>query len=376
MASELDQYLNTSEGMTQIATMQDDGTVTCVGAPWFKYNGVVCDNVYISGNSWVGFGISAEQMKIDRRDAKCHYLYRQELLYNMWQCIKFRWEGYSVYNSTSESYRLVWELFLFETGDLFINAVKIPGNGTNAFDTLGGVGIFNPTTGAMISGYCGDQENGKSFTLINDLYYHTPFATLKYIIEQSDGYYTVNEEQLTKLDVINLSSDVFMTYGMGSLPNGAIAKRLGHFKIHRWQDVAEAKTPKMTASIKAVPKPQTVIQNYDIDFSHESIKSIASIILHSVVPVSAIMKIAISMDNGTTWKVFGGTAWNDVDITDKECFLQNGMSKETLESISNEQWIAFMNEQNSLKYRFAVILDANSLDTLSLSDIVVNYKNT
>lgn len=371
----LESYLNTSDGMTQIATMQDDQTISCIGASWFKYNGVQCDTIYISGNSWIGFGVANEHMKIDRRDAKCHYLYRQEIEYNRWKCIKFRWEGYSYYNSTSESYRLVWELFLFETGDIFLNAIKISGSGVNSFDTLGGSGTFSPVTGAMISGYCGNVIDGKAFNLVNEIYYHAPLATTKYLIEIDSAYYNIVDNQLNKLD-ITLTAENFTTYGLDDLPPVDLLKTLDCLKIHRWQDIKEAELPKMQSKVNAIPKVQTIVQNYDIDFSHESIASIQNILINGNFPETSVLCYVISMDCGNTWKSYDGELWNTVDVRNLTDFEQNGMTKQVLESIINEQWIEFVTNENSLKYRFAVLINTDSINLTSISNIVVNYKNT
>lgn len=371
----LENFMNTSEGMTEVASMKDDDTISCAGASWFKYNGITCDTIYISGNSWVGFGASSEHMKIDRRDAKCHHLYRQELIYNLWHCVKFRWEGYSYYNQTSETYRLVWELFLFETGDLFLNVIKNSGYGTNAFDTLGGSGVFNPITGAHISGYCRDVANGKAFELVDELYYHKPPVVLKYIIEKEDGYFSVVNDALSKLSITSLTAENFKNYGMDDLPDGNCLKSIKACKIHRWQDDVTYDMPGMAADVNAVPKTQVITQNYDIDFSHESIASINNVQIHATIPPTSNMRFAVSLDSGLTWQVLKEENWIQLDINDLESFMLSGMTKESLEGITNEQWISFVTDNDSTKYRFAILVDANSTESISLSDIVINYIN-
>ena len=51
------------------------------------------------------------------------------------------------------------------------------------------------------------------------------------------------------------------------------------------------------------------------------------------------------------------------------------MDKITIEAITNEQWISFVEEQGTRKYRFAIYVDANTIGKVSLTDIVVNYNN-
>lgn len=78
--SDLTDLLDTTEGMTVIRnnSKNDDGTDTVKGVDWFRFNGVAASNLYVSGNMWVGFGTSSEQMKVWRRDTNVYYVYRQE----------------------------------------------------------------------------------------------------------------------------------------------------------------------------------------------------------------------------------------------------------------------------------------------------------
>lgn len=126
--SNLSQLLNTTEGMTVLRnnSAQDDSVDTVTGVDWFTFNGVVASNLYVSGNSFVGFGSSAEHLKICRRDGKMWYLYRQEGTIGNTQFLKIRWQGYTRYNYTSSDYALTWELFLFDDGGLYLNIVTVP----------------------------------------------------------------------------------------------------------------------------------------------------------------------------------------------------------------------------------------------------------
>lgn len=124
----LSELLNTTEGMTVLRnnTAQDDGVDTVTGVSWFTFNGVVASNLYVSGNSFVGFGSNSEHLKICRRDGKMWYLYRQEGTIGNTKFLKVRWQGYTQYNQTSLTYALIWELFLFDDGGLYLNIVTVP----------------------------------------------------------------------------------------------------------------------------------------------------------------------------------------------------------------------------------------------------------
>ena len=126
----LGDILNTTDGMTVLRNNsgQDDGSDSVSGVDWFTFNGVVVSTIYVSGNSWVGFGSSSEHLKVCRRDGKMWYLYRQEGMVGSKRFLKLRWEGYTRYNYTTSTYALKWELFLFDDGGMYLNVIDVPDN--------------------------------------------------------------------------------------------------------------------------------------------------------------------------------------------------------------------------------------------------------
>ena len=126
--SNFSDLLNTTVGMTAIRNnaAQDDGIDTIAGVDWFTFNGVAASNLYVSGNSFVGFGVNSEQLKICRRDCKMYYLYRQEGVIGNKKFLKIRWHGYAQYNQTASEYALMWELFLFDDGGIYLNITTVP----------------------------------------------------------------------------------------------------------------------------------------------------------------------------------------------------------------------------------------------------------
>jgi hypothetical protein len=82
-----------------------------------------------------------------------------------------RWEGYTKYGSTSSSYRLVYELFLLNNGDMILYIIQSPTasnsytnslicNGTTKTLSLS----LNGTTPQWVCFYSNDSE-GKSWTI-------------------------------------------------------------------------------------------------------------------------------------------------------------------------------------------------------------------
>lgn len=115
----------------------DDVVTAATGISWFKYNNVVVSNLYCSGNSWIGIGTNNESysVKVNRRDCAMYYLYKESGRIGWKNFFHIRWKGFSAYNSTAASYAQQFDLFLFETGQIYLNWYTVPTsnfNGTNA----------------------------------------------------------------------------------------------------------------------------------------------------------------------------------------------------------------------------------------------------
>lgn len=371
----LEEYLNTASGMTLLATQQDDQTVTCKGAEWFKYNGVTANNLYISGNSWIGFGASSEQMKICRRDAKCHNLYRQEIAFPMCNCIKYRWDGYSVYNSTTAANKLTWELFIFDNNDIFLNCISVPTNGTNSFDLLGGTGTFDPQTGKQLSMYCQDTENGKIFNLVEGMYVKTEID-IRYLLKDDNGLYCVNEDNssLIKLEETELSSSLFMAKGMLDIPNGNFMKELVKPKLLEWHSRIDVSI-KLNATVTALPNHQLIVQNYDSYYNDETIKGINYVEVLGTINDSATVRFAVTFNN-IDYYTYLNDEWITVDINDFDVFVRDGMTKEMLESLTKEQLESIFLIQEVYKFRFAVLIDYTDINAIAnIEQIKVDFEN-
>lgn len=59
-------------------SQNDDGTDTVVGVDWFKFRETTANTFFVSGNTWIGMGQNAEQLRISRRDADVFTLRREE----------------------------------------------------------------------------------------------------------------------------------------------------------------------------------------------------------------------------------------------------------------------------------------------------------
>lgn len=160
MSYTLESLLNTTTGMEAIRNNKknDSGTDAITGVDWFTYAGNTVSTIYVNGNNWIGFGASAEHLKICRRDGATYYVYRQEgELDTGRKFLKIRVEGYTHYSSTANAYGLAYEVFLFDDGCMFIELIQTPtsssylgtssitdGTNTETLDVKTGINYASP----------------------------------------------------------------------------------------------------------------------------------------------------------------------------------------------------------------------------------------
>ena len=122
----------------------DDGTDTvATGITWFYFNSTQVTNLYVSGNSWIGFGASAEQLKVNSRDAIVRYEWTETGTIGTNKFFKLRWCGHSTYSQTADAYAQQYDVFLFDNGQIYLNWFKVP---TSSFDGTKALVCGNTTT--------------------------------------------------------------------------------------------------------------------------------------------------------------------------------------------------------------------------------------
>ncbi len=125
----IEEMINTTENMEHLVNnvSHDDDTMTFDGVDWFVFNQTIISRLYVSGNSWLGLGVNAEQLLVCRRDTKMWHFYREEAtIFGAYRVLKIRWEGYAQYNSTSSDVALAYEWFFIENGDMYLHIIKAP----------------------------------------------------------------------------------------------------------------------------------------------------------------------------------------------------------------------------------------------------------
>lgn len=198
----LEPFLNTTEGMSVLRNnvKNDDGTDPVEGVNWFLFGGRTVSTIYVSGNNWIGLGISEEQLKICRRDGAVYYVYRQEgTLENGTEFLKIRVEGYTSYSYKDDTYKLVYELFLFEDAALYVNIIHTPSNVsymgissvTNGYETI----TLNITPGITEDSQLGIlvESNEDSLEVLYERYIPSVFTGIEIISPPQKTQYYINE---------------------------------------------------------------------------------------------------------------------------------------------------------------------------------------
>ncbi len=357
--------LSSTENMTILRdnVLQDDGTDIVTGVDWFQYNGKTASTLYVSGNSWMGFGESKEQLKIVRRDADLYTLRREEgTIIGFYRFLRIRWEGYSVHGNRTDETRMIWDAILLDTGDLCVSFDTIPTSSSylaaSSLVTGSNTVSFTPLSGKVISFHPAD-ETGSSYEYVD----HAPILldpySRRYLITDADGsIYTVEDEVLTKLEETDLSAELFETYGVQDIPDGALLIALKDPTILYWHD-SENRFPDLQITYSGVPVPQ-VLYSENIDMADATILGIEKV----TADCSDEVLFSVSFDDGESW-------WSCLDsVWARLSEETSGMSKTALEAISVDSW-AEKAVTGTVKYRF-VIRGAEGY----LRSITTDYLNT
>ncbi|MEG1491965.1 MAG: hypothetical protein RR394_06910 [Oscillospiraceae bacterium] len=142
MASYMNMQAAIDAGTTNMTAVRnnsanDDGSDTiATGITWFYFNSVQVSNLYVSGNSWLGFGTSAEQLKVNRRDAKVYYEYTETGTIGLQRFFKLRWCGFSIYSQTADAYKQEYDVFLLDDGRIYLRWYSVPTNNLDGVNSL------------------------------------------------------------------------------------------------------------------------------------------------------------------------------------------------------------------------------------------------
>jgi lysophospholipase L1-like esterase len=118
--------------------------------------------------------------------------------------------------------------------------------------------------------------------------------------------------------------------------------------------------------------PESLVTLNDIDLSN--IKNIKSVNWQPSVNSNDTALAVLSVDSGTTWKSWSGSAWQNVDINNETEMIAKGMTKDVVNAISSANLESLRG--TSTKLRFGYYLRTKVLDTVYNNDqFIVTYSD-
>lgn len=338
---------------------QDDGTDTVTGADWFTFNNAAASSIYASGNTWLGFGSNSEHLRVNRRDAAMWYLYREEgTLSGIYKFLKIRWSGYSYYNKTSDSYKLTYDVILWDSGNISLHMVDIPSNSYDGtFQLAAGSSVdFTAPTAANPDVTFRTQGAGNTvYTAESVCITIDPPYDKRYLVRAIGTLYTVSGGALTALSATEITAALFRASGCDAVPDTALFDGLTDPEILYFADTTEYEIKPLTAVQKAVPVPQT-IETPDYDMTYPSIFGISGVQCEA----GSGVRFAVSFDSGASWKEWSGSEWAEAS---------EGMTAVELAAVTADAWNSAAATD---KYRFRATLPDKDNYVKSL---IVNYIN-
>lgn len=299
----LDEYLNTTEGMTYVSNgYNDDGTYSTAGLSEFLYDGNAASTLFISSNHWIGFGVNTSQIYILQRDGCSTAIWRQEgECGNGVKFLKIRFEGYTVYHDRGEYHRLIFELFIMSNKDMFLNVIQTPTNsniGTSQF-VCGGqtipLSLADPTGaggGTMVSFYHEDEE-GKTWRLVYDNYKGIDYFSYGFLLKADGKYCTIVDGELKEITEDTPTAADFYEFGFLDVPESEVLVAIESPQILYWRAGGDTELIKTVA--KAYPYPQYI--KSEVDMSHISILGI----MMMTAQYSGDVRVKYSLDNEETY---------------------------------------------------------------------------
>lgn len=275
----LDPLFNTNEDMTLINGLFNDDGVFNVSVNFdFAFNGSNINVLYISSNSYFGFGENREHIKICRRDGCSTSIYKQYGQVLDLEFLKIRFEGYSVYNSRIEENRIVYELFIMSNNDMFLNIIKIPSSNYKGVSQI----VCNDVTTELnvedsiesnISLYNKDKQ-GLKWNIFNKSYEYDSGSTTYFLLKVNEKYYSIKDDEYTEVEIYSLSPLNFVKYGFDNILYLEDLETKVNPEILSW--VSSSENIGITANIKAYPIPQILEIIIEDDESILGIKGITS----------------------------------------------------------------------------------------------------
>ena len=177
-------------------------------------------------------------------------------------------------------------------------------------------------------------------------------ATQKYLLESGGNYYSVISNVLTNVGS-TLNAQLFADYGMDDIPDWSDYSSLTAPTILCWNSTESVD---MEATTTGLPSPQAFVSDA-ISLTVQGTAGIEGV----EITEDGSPTYAFSVDGGTTWKIWSGSAWVTSSGTD--------MSSATVEALTNTEWNSLTSGASTIKVRFTLASASDAVE-----EIKIGYK--
>lgn len=192
------------------------------------------------------------------------------------------------------------------------------------------------------------------YPMIDCLVSDDPPAIKKYLVRDSGIIYTVVDGALSELTG-ELNSELFISSGLESIPDGALLLPLTAPEVLCWTD--GEKLPKLTATVQGVPVGEHSIVSDNIRVGHSSIYGITSV----EATASEGATFLLSFDGGL-WMSYNASS----DVWEAS---ENGMTATELVAVPVEAWSSAINSATYMQLKATI----DGVDTVT--QIKFNFNN-
>ena len=379
------------------------------GAEWLNFNNKNCKYFYINSHSCWGFGAEQENLTIFKNDyIYCYDIWREIGTIAEYKFVKFRWEGYTI--SVSESTKLLYDIYFFNTGDIYIHIYD-----KNAYCTIDS--SFLTTDAETYNLKISYKENYISLYKISDINEYSIEKNIitfknnkksvieKFLLSTYKGYYTIKNEDFIfltqkivdtwdKENIEEVSSEteeetIITEEEVPATINAELFKKCGFLDIPTqtqllnfynkineneetlinfnligwWKD--NLSSASIVMNTNALPKPQSIISNraripYTNKVGYDTAIGIESVSIDCEGDI--LFQISFNSKNNLTmnWRYWDGE-WKTPESTEII-----GMSKDTFQSITSEQWQELFNGADYITIKMILTKKNQKLNSLVL----------
>ena len=263
-------YLDTAEGMTALEwTSRSDKFPMTLPFP-FMWNGTEITefNLYAYGClSFVGTTLSVRihSYWLSSWAEPTNGIYWQTGTSGGRQFFKVRFDGTSYYSSSTDAYRSIWELFIFDDSTVFINSIYAPTTTSRMYNQfyIGSAQTFTVNPGGSQYIVATSADSGVTWAFD---YLDGAQRTTLFLVRKDGTIHTVIDGVLTATDITELTGAAFLEYGFAMLSDFVPE---GEYSVLCW---STGQAPAVTAKLTGSPPPQEM--TCTVDMSHPSISGI------------------------------------------------------------------------------------------------------